>query len=224
MQTIDIVVTTCGRLNYLKRTIDRILEATISPYRMHIIDDGSNNEQKDYIYSLLRDGLIEGSYLRRTRQGAMNSINVGTWLSFSDPVVFTDDDVLCPILPDRDWLERGLDAMCSHWDIGMLCLEHPGAKYKPIKDLGDVVLCKSVGGTFLFTRREFAMQSLYPNKEQQFDRPLEPRCEVARQKEWDIAYLKGVYCYHFGRESTLTSHPYAGKFIPPVDWDTLSPE
>jgi len=113
---IDIIVTTCGRLDYLKRTISRIIEATSSPYRLHIVDDGSDKEQKDYIYSLLDDGSVYGIMMRSEREGAMSAINIGSWMGFSDPLVFTDDDVLCPIL-SPDWLHRGAEAMRKHRDF-----------------------------------------------------------------------------------------------------------
>jgi len=219
---IDIIVTTCGRLDYLKRTISRIIEATSSPYRLHIVDDGSDKEQKDYIYSLLDDGSVYGIMMRSEREGAMSAINIGSWMGFSDPLVFTDDDVLCPIL-SPDWLHRGAEAMRKHRDFALICLQHPEAKYKPIADFGDVMQCKSVGGTFLFTRREFTRKYPFPHRLGNLSRPLEPRCAVAHQTDWKIGYLKDVYCYHFGENSILTGKEYKGRFIQPSSWDTLQP-
>jgi len=219
---IDIIVTTCGRLDYLKRTISRIIEATSSLYRLHIIDDGSNKEQKDYIYSLLNNNSVYSIMMRNKREGAMSAINIGSWMGFSDPLVFTDDDVLCPIL-SPDWLQRGTEAMHQHPEVALLCLQHPGAKYKPTGDSGDIIYCKSVGGTFLFTRREFARKYPFPHHLGNLSRPLEPRCVIAYQTDWKIAYLKDVYCYHFGEDSILTGKKYQGRFIQPADWKTLNP-
>jgi len=220
--TIDIIVTTCGRLNYLERTIDRIIDATLSPYRLHIIDDGSDKMQKDYICTLLDRGVVYSIMMRNKREGARSAINIGSWMGFSDPLIFTDDDVLCPILYP-DWLQRGIEAMRRHPEVALLCLQHPGAKYKPTKDLGDIMYCKSIGGTFLFTRLEFARKYPFPHHPADFSLPLESRCSVAHQSGWKIAYLKDVYCYHIGENSVLTGKKYKGKFIQPVDWNTLSP-
>jgi len=219
---IDIIVTTCGRLDYLKMTISRIIKATSSPYRLHIIDDGSDEEQKDYIYSLLNNDGIYGIMMRNEQAGARSAINIGSWMGFSDPLVFVDDDVLCPII-EPDWLSRGVSAMRRHPDFALICLQHPGAKYKPVADFGDVMECKSVGGTFLFTNRIFARK--YPLAHQVGDltRPLESRCITARQTGWKIGYLKDVYCYHFGKHSVLTGKEYQGRFIEPSNWETLKP-
>lgn len=220
---IDIVVTTCNRLDYLQRTLGRIWECTRSPYRLWVADDGSTEGNQEYLYGLLKEKQIYGIMLRRERGGARSLLNWASAATFSDPVVFVDDDMLCPDV-EPDWLSRGVQQMKRHPDLAMLALQHPGAKVKPRGQDGAVVFCLSLGATFLFIRRKFLMDNPLPHELGDLGKPLELRCEKAHSGGWKIGYLQGTYCLHFGKHSVLTGRPYGGKFIEPLDWRTLEPK
>ena len=179
----DIIVTTHNRLDCLKRTLKHIYERTRADYRLHVIDDGSEEGNADFLIGEWRAGRVHHLLLRRDRRGAMAALNAGAWLSFSDPVVFTDDDVLCPDV-EPCWLSRLLDGMSRHPELAMLALRHPGAKVKPVPPkLGDITYCKSLGGTFLAMRRKFLLSNLFP-QDGRLDRPMEPRCKSAHKARW----------------------------------------
>jgi len=141
----------------------------------------------------------------------------------SDPVVFTDDDVLCPDV-SPDWLAQGLNAMKKWQALGILALNHPGANRRIIEDDGEVTLCRFVGGTFMFVRREFLRQWSLPHFPDNFGiTPTTKRCHKAHALGWDIGFLSNVYCYHIGKHSEITGQPYGGAFVDVADWKTLEP-
>ena len=219
----DIVITTCNRLEYLKRTLAHIYERTTTPYRLHVIDDASEEGNADWLWDEFKAGRVHHLYLRGERTGVMAGHNLAAWASFSDPVVLCDDDILCPLVRP-DWLRRGLQAMERRLGLGMLVLRHPGAKVKPYKKDGEVAYVRSVGGTFLFCRREFLLKNPHPHKRGLPNNPMAPRCETARKLGWSIGVLQETFCYHIGEDSALTGGKYQGRFVDVVDWDTLEPK
>lgn len=219
----DIVVTTRNRLPLLKRTLDYIRERTRSPYYLHVIDDGSEEGNAEYLYGLFRDGALHTLALRRARCGVMANLNLMRWSTFSDPIVFVDDDILCPDI-EPDWLARGLAAMDRYRDVAILALNHPGARRKPQGVVGDVTTCLYVGATFMFVRREFIMHHAHAHFRDNFGMtPTMQRCTWARAAGHKVAYLTHTYCYHTGLESVLTGKPTTARDIVPLDWETLEP-
>lgn len=224
----DILVTTRNRLALLQQTLEHIYGRTRSPYRLHVVDDcsrpdaASGGGNADWLWEEFKAGRVHHLYLRGEHVGAMGNLNLLAWASFSDPVVLTDDDVLCPDV-EPDWLSRGLSAMERHPEVGMLALHHPGAKLKGYRVAGEVTYCESLGGTFLFVRRAVLERFPLPHRRGLLDRPMAPRCEQVREAGWKIAYLTRTYCYHTGKKSALTGSHYQGPFIEPESWKTLEP-
>lgn len=224
----DIVVTTRNRLPLLKRTMEHIFKRTRSPHCLHVIDDASDwtkegGENAAYLYDLYRQRKLHTLVLRGERCGIMANLNLMRWSTFSDPIVFTDDDVLCPDVKP-DWLARGLDAMKRHKDVAIMALNHPGARRKVIEVEGDVTVCHYVGGTFMFVRRAFIMNHAHAHFRRNFGVvPTMQRCNWARAAGLKVAYLTGTYCYHTGLVSELTNKPTTARDIKPLDWKTLEP-
>lgn len=218
----DILVTTRNRLALLQQTLEHIYERTRSPYRLHVVDDCSQEDNAAWLWGEFKAGRVQHLYLRGEHAGAMGNLNLLAWASFSDPVVITDDDILCPDV-DPDWLSRGLAAMGRHAELGMLALHHPGAKLKGYRTNGEVTYCESLGATLLFVRRAVLERFPLPHQRGLLDRPMAPRCMQVRNAGWQIGYLTRTYCYHTGKKSELTGSRYKGRFIEPENWATLEP-
>lgn len=216
----DIFITTRNRQKYLARTLQHIYDRTTSPYTLHIIDDNSTDDTVDFLIAEYKAKRIHHLYLRNERCGAMANLNLAINATFSDVVVFVDDDILCPKV-DPDWLSRGLSAMKNNRELGMLALHHPGAKTKGYKVKNEITWCESLGNTFAFVRRQ-ALMAL-PHEKGKLDKPLQFRCKQIRNARWQIAYLTHTYCYHIGKYSELCNGRYLGKFIEPTSWETLEP-
>lgn len=219
----DIVVTTHNRLADLQRTLTHIIARTLSPYRLHVIDDASEEDNVDLLLEDWYGRYITSLLLKNDRNGVAAALNAGTWMTFSDPVVFTDDDVLCPAV-NPDWLAQGLLEMQRRPKLALLALHHPGAKHKVTRRDKEVTYCKSIGGTFMFARRQFLVEHPLPHRREGYDVwPTEWRCKAALENGWDVGFLTNVFCYHFGKESVLKGGEYQGRFIEPVNWETLRP-
>ena len=221
---VDVVITSCDRFELLEKTIQYLLERTATPYRLFVIDDGSQDPRILDLLSLLYDSdLVHYVHMRPERTGQRANIHLAYRLTASDPVVLVDDDILCPLVVP-DWLSRGLNALKRDDRLGMLALNHPGAKRKDRGSSGSVTYCKSLGGTYLFVRRAVLASVPYPERPGDFGRAIEPLCVSAREAGWKLGYLTGTFCYHTGRASVQDGQAYKGKFIEPKDWETLEPE
>ena len=148
----DIVVTTCDRVSLLKNTIVHILQRTASDsFNLTVIDDASKDGTQEY----LRHMQFKSIFLKE-RVGIPAHLRSMLNLTTSDPIVFTDDDILCPKL-DPDWLVRGLNAMETYPKLGILALNLPQCnidnKRKLIQAGPEVSICHYVGGSFVFIRR-----------------------------------------------------------------------
>jgi len=222
----DIVVTTRGRVSYLTDCLEHLYSRTKAPYWLHVIDDASHVDEgnPNYLWDEYRGARISTLVLRRRRGGQCANLNLGAWLSYSDPVVFTDDDVLCPNV-EPDWLTRGLVAMADRPKLGILALNHPGARRRPYERDDLVTYCRFVGGTFMFVRRGVLLDLPLPHIRGNFGKtPTTIRCGAAAAAGWKIGYLTRTYCYHIGEYSALTNRKYTNSpFVEPENWETLEP-
>lgn len=219
--TTDILITSYNRPDYLQKTVQRIIKVTRGKYAIHVVDDSSDIATRNLLLDYYNRSIIHGLMFSGYHRGVRPNLNVGTWLTFSDPIIYCDDDVLCPDV-DPDWLSQLTSEMTRHPELDMLALHHPGAKNKPMGRGGRVVYCKSLGAMFVAIRRRFLIENPFPH-EPSTGRPMEWRCQRALDKGRKIGYIKDVYCYHFGEHSALTGKAYKGKFIKPSNWDTLEP-
>ena len=222
----DIVVMTCERLALLKRTLAHIWERTRTTYRLHVIDDASTEGNAEYLSELLAQGRIASALLRPERVGIAAHLRAIGAMSESDPVVFTDDDVLCPRL-EPDWLARGLAAMAAHPEVGLLALNNPecniGGKRGPReRGHGGITYCRNVGGTFAFARRA-VLDGCAPGGRARS--PVKIMCVRAAAAGWRVAYLADVYCQHIGMASARNGRDLSAELalVMPLDPLTLEP-
>jgi len=222
---IDIVVSTCNRLELLKRTVETIQERTSSDYRLHVIDDASTEDNIEYLAGLQMAGVIETLIAREKRAGITANLRAILGITCSNPVVFTDDDVLCPKL-EPDWLYRGLMAMEEHPELGMLALNNPqcnvGDKRRRGEVSREVTYCRNVGGTFTFVRRDVLKRCLPAGEAVS---PVKEMCFEAARRRWKVGYLTNVYCQHIGLVSMRSRLDMAEelRLTAPINDDTLEP-
>jgi len=219
----DIVVTTCGRLPLLKRTLEYIWERTTTPYRLHVIDDASINAA--YLKELRDQGQVASIRLHTERAGIAAHLRAIEKITVSDPIVFTDDDILCPRL-EPDWLERGMQAMRWFPKLGLLALNNPqcnvDGKRGQTMPGKPVTLCRNVPGSFVFMRRA-VLASCRPRDGTQS--PVKAMCRLAARQGWQVGYLTDVYCQHIGSRSVRTGKDLSKQLelVLPIDGDTLEP-
>jgi len=225
--TTDIVVMTCERLECLMQTLRYIWDRTFTPYRLCVIDDASTEGNAAFVESLRDQGMLDDALLRTERAGISENLRMVEALTTSDPVVFTDDDILCPCL-EPDWLARGLEAMEQYPELGLLALNNPqcnvgGDKRRRKVEMGDLVtLCRNVPGSFVFVRRAVLAACCPPDGVQS---PVKLMCRMARVRGWQVGYLTHVYCQHIGIRSVRAGKDLTGlaELVLPVDGKTLEP-
>lgn len=235
--TTDIVIATCNRYEIFKRSLVYLFERTTSPYRLHLIDDASEEANADLIEYLAAKGRVESVKIRSTRQGIPANLRSILEITKSDPVVFSDDDILCPKL-EPDWLERGLEVMELYKKIGLLALNNPQAWVgynkrqagKQVRAItaedGEIVepitLCRNVGGTYLFIRRAVLEKCAPPDG---IGSPIHYLCKCAADRGWKIGFLSKVYCQHIGEVSVRSGKRLHRELsqVEPINELTLEP-
>jgi glycosyltransferase involved in cell wall biosynthesis len=231
----DIVLCTRNRLEILKRTLTYLFERTITPFRLHIIDDASTDGTVSYLQSLLDTGIIVGFVARVKSEPIGANWNAAAKLAKTDVLVFTDDDILCPKL-DPDWLSRGLIAMAQHPKVGLMALEDPMCTFSDaIKVIGresTVTLCNRVGGHLAFVRRELMRSIVIPpigGRLAGYEMIVDSRrldkawSQAVREKGYTVAYLTGVYCQHIGLVSMRNGQDLRYREVVPINGNTLEP-
>jgi len=221
----DIVVTTCERLPLLQRTLEHLWARTETPYRLHVIDDASVGGNQAYLAALLAAGKVARVHQHTRRVGIPFHLRSLTKITASDPIVFTDDDILCPRL-EPDWLARGLAAMEQYPELGLLALNSPECNVtggRGQKEPGEpVTFCRNVGGSLVFARRAVLDACQPPDGTTSAVKWL---CLDAARRGWRIGYLTSVYCQHVGTISVRNQKDLSRIIDPvlPVDSETLEP-
>lgn len=243
MAPTDIVITTRvttdrpDRLGYLQQCLKFIWERTRSPYLLHVVDDSSDvkTDAREWLWEMYKRQKINTLVFCDRKGGQRARLNAGFWLTFSDPMVFTDDDVLVPDV-EPDWIARALEAFQQHPEFGVIALNSPafnliragGARGK-IGTIGQITECKSLPGHMVFMRRKLMEGWHWPHVQGQ--RMIAPgqhfpdsqRCERARQCGLKIGYLTTTYCYHAGNVAVREEKAVEPNIVEPVDWQTLRP-
>lgn len=221
---IDLVMTTCNRLALLKRSLQYLWERTTTPYLLQVIDDASEEGNGDYLRALQEKGKIDRARIHTRRVGISSHLRTLDRITRSDPIVFTDDDILCPRL-EPDWLARGLAAMEAIPELGMLALNTPGCNVRhsrgDVEPAGDVTFCRNVPGSFCFMRRSI-LKYAPPDG---IASPVKYMCKMATEAGWRIGYLTHVYAQHTGPVSIRTGRNWNRDLmlVLPVDPETLAP-
>ena len=224
----DIVVTTRNRLDYTKQCLTYIFERTRSPYNLHIIDDASTDGTVDYLLDLWHSGKVETVILASKKRGLRANQNMELSLTFSDPYISVDNDILCPDV-EPDWLARGLKAIRQRSHLGLMGLHLPETppEYRWKSD-GVVCIAKSLGGHFAFIRRAAIAGYFAPHVKgmpvkagKKTPYPGTGRCQWLQNHGWHTGFLIDTYCSHIGEVSARKEVKGKVYVMRPMDEKTL---
>lgn len=198
---IDIFITSFQRKDFIEKTIESITERTTpGTYKLHVYDNGSDKEVKEYLLSLLEAGVLTSLHLDNRNTGC--NYNKAVFHTLSDSrekyYVVTDNDVLPPDLKP-DWLQSMVDIMDRHPDIALLAPQLPPQNLQQPYALGeDVVYCKAVGNTFKLVRREAFPIQYFDNTLNTFgdDGKLSA---LVHERGWRVAFCRNIFCLHIGQ-------------------------
>lgn len=216
----DIVIATKDRAGLLRKTIRYIRQRTTSPYRLTVIDDGSQDDEALRLLSGL-----ERVVRKDISGGIASNLRMLRSMGLSDPLIFTDDDVLCPRLTP-DWLSRLSSEMAARPSLGVLALNNPqdfpeDTRRKVSSD-GEVSLCLNVGATFAMIRSA-TLEAV--NVQDGMQSPVKQFCRMAVAQGFGVGYLTRCYCQHIGSASVRRGVDIKRELrrVAPIDGDTLEP-
>jgi glycosyltransferase involved in cell wall biosynthesis len=163
---IDIVMTTYGRLEFLKRTVESLIEKNkMLIYRLFIIDDCSMDGTGEYLLDLRNKGVAD-IYLSSRRRGITFGLDMLWNITDFYGIFFEEFPYLCYIQDDvvskiNDWLLIAIQAYEELKDIhpigffsGHHAIEHPIKE--ALKWRGnEIYLKKSNSGQNLIAEKTF---------------------------------------------------------------------
>ncbi len=89
---ISVILPTYNRSAFLERSISSIINQTLTPAELIIVDDGSTDETADVIEALKRESKVPIRYIYQINSGASSARNVGIKKSISPYLAFLDSD------------------------------------------------------------------------------------------------------------------------------------
>lgn len=90
MSKVSVIITTCNRLELLRRAIDSVRKQTYQDIELIVVSDGSTDGTSDYCHSLT--GLKFIDIPEEERNGGNHARNVGVQSAKGEYVAFLDDD------------------------------------------------------------------------------------------------------------------------------------
>jgi GT2 family glycosyltransferase len=234
---IDIFITSFQRKEFTKETLQKIMTRTAEgTYNLHIFDNGSDAETKEYLKGLLDSGILTSLHLDSRNTGC--SYNKSVFHALSDNrekyYVVTDNDIFPPKL-NPDWLSRMVEIMDKNPHIALLTPQLPPQGLQmPYGQGEEVIYCKAVGNTFKMVRRDAFPFMEYNNELNTFGDDGQVS-KLVHDKGFKVAFCKDIYCFHAGQcenwgytSEELDQDPrkagYGKPFIyKPVDMDTYEP-
>jgi len=100
---IDIILTTCNRIDFTKRTIEELFNRVTTPYRLIIVDDESVDGTSEYVRGLDRENKfnVYKTVVNTAHKNICESYNEGFKYVESEYFVTMQDDIIVPKLePD----------------------------------------------------------------------------------------------------------------------------
>lgn len=213
-----IVVVGHNALNYTRECISSVMRNTLSPYSLHLVDNGSGDGTFEYMR-----GVVGRSPMRfNSNVGVPRAKNFGAREALADPnakyICFLDNDTTVP----PGWLEEMIAVMRKEPKIGIIGPLSMGADGPQFFDAPGAMknrepeyfFADAIGGFCMLTTTEVARKiglfdesfGLYGFEDRDF-------CARAKQAGYEIAIANKVYVHHKGKATLLENN---------MDWNGLS--
>ena len=212
---VSVVITSCGRKKYLRKTIESFLKCNIYPiFEYLIIEDSNDKETINYIKSL---DIFSKIIFNKVNKGYCYSLNKIYRYIKGEYVFHLEDDWL--FIKKGGFIEQCLDALKRFEDINQIWVEkyipNPNSHYSVIKEARKI--CKNNTIQIFdnkknwklhgFTFRPDLMRTKEAIKILSIDSP-DSVVEIDTGKNFYrlgfvAASLNDGYCVHIGEETTL---------------------
>ena len=115
----DVIIPVCNMLAYTKLCLEKLLENTLIPFDLIIIDNGSTDGTERF-FSSFNPSKVNLKYIR-------NEENIGPILAYNQGIKRGDSSYVCMMHNDvlifqKGWLGKILNIMGSNKDIGIVGL------------------------------------------------------------------------------------------------------
>jgi GT2 family glycosyltransferase len=114
---VNIVVTTFNRISSTVRCLESIKKFTDHPYKLTVVDNGSNDETPNYLKSLKRKKVIDNLFLLKNNMGVSVACNIGINSAGTPFSLKMDNDNL---IKKSDWLGRLVAKAKADESIGLV--------------------------------------------------------------------------------------------------------
>ena len=210
-EIIDILITSYYRSEFTWQCLESLKKYTLTPHRVIVVDNGSDQETLDMLWEGKDNGLIDVLVLLDKNYGLEPAKNYG--LSFIKSSVFadTDNDILVPP-PDHggDWLSQLRTLLEKEKKLVALSLTPQifigAAKEEMFKDSGEVLERDFVGGSMRLmctaVVRSVGGWRSDPKDMNEANRGEERYiCGQLKAKGYKVGYARDLECYHmFGED------------------------
>lgn len=133
----DIIIPVWNQAQLTKECVEHIVKNTLYPYRLIIVDNGSQKETEEYLNDLSKDkGLCRALIRNETNLGFVKAINQGLRISNADYVCLLNNDVLV----SKGWLTEMINVANSDSRIGIV---NPDNKEMDSESIDDLLIYKS---------------------------------------------------------------------------------
>lgn len=222
----DLVTITYFRRELTEKCLEHLFSRTKSPYRLTVIDNGSNDGTQDLLVSYYFQNKIDNLILLDRNYGLEYARNTALRHLHSQYCVFFDNDLLVPDL-EPDWLNRQIALMEKYPQFGCVALR-PQVAVGARNDLWDtsdeIVENNHVGATFMM----FKTQLL---KEIKWDDTFTNRVadwrlgDILKEKGLKMGWAKNIRCWHiFGKNWSYpqgVEHFHREIWPPPEFYDNI---
>ncbi len=217
----DIIIPVWNQLNFTKKCIDSILRNTHCPYRLIIVDNGSDNKTNRFLETL--QTRLNNVHLIRNEEnlGFVKAVNQGLKTSDAPFICIMNNDTVAT----DGWLGEMVEVACADNQIGLVnpssnnlgqhigsdTIDGYAAKLKPYR--GQYIEMGSCIGFCMLIKRGLFEEIGYLDeiyREGNFD-----DTDYSRRTE-EAGYLsvraKGAYVYHHIKSSFLKVRDYEESF------------
>lgn len=197
----DLVVVTYYRKELTDKCLAYLLTRTRTPYRLTVVDNGSQDGTVLFLLRLKELGVIHNLILLDRNYGLEYARNTALRHLHGEYVVYFDNDLLVPLL-EPDWLGQHLALSRSHPEFGCIALR-PQILVGPSNDIWDteeeVVENNHVGATFMMFKRELIDEIRWDDKFT--SRMADWRLgDLLKEKGLKMGWTKDIFCNHiFGK-------------------------
>jgi len=234
----DIFITSFFRKDFTEKTLQYIYDRTEkNTYNIHLYDNGSDKETRDFLYGLLEKSEITSLTLDSRNTGCLYNKGIYHMMALASSAyyVISDNDVFPPKLTP-DWLSQMTLIMDNHPELALLTPQLPPTQFqRPYEVKEDIVYAEAVGNTFKMIRREAIPIEKFKPQLMAFGDDGFVSKEV-KEKGWKIAFCRNIFCYHAGQcenwgyaQEQISKDPRKTGYGKPFEYkiineDTYEPE